>query len=310
MFSQRQPIMLLEDSETITAQQKKRFSCSWSSYIIPTVVLGAMFPTCVILARLLQEQLRDSRPSPMDRGVALVPTLAVGVDMASIAVLSISVLGLTGVIRGSRRLMNLYFGLVLAFIGVQVGYALVAFISGTSWVETSLERSWGDAYQKDPNTIYDLQTEFNCRGFKTQDDRAVDTLGSDGYLPPCSQVLETMYGSQLDRMGSMIVCIRLIQLGSVLLLSILFKYLAVLDSESSSLEPGSPTERSLSDDKLPFFVSEKQLEDQDARIPLLFPESEDSVSSSEAHIAESDIHRQGYQLVSGKMDESVVVYVA
>ncbi|KAF9332357.1 hypothetical protein BG006_004780 [Podila minutissima] len=301
--------MLLEDSEAITTQQKKRFSCSWSSHIIPTVVLGAMFPTSVILARLLREQLNNSRPSSMDSGVALVPILSVGIDMASIAVLSISVLGLIGVIRGCRRLMNLYFGLVLAFIGVQVGYAVARFISGTSWIEASLERSWGDAYHKDPSMIYDLQTEFNCRGFKTQDDRAVDTPGSDVYLPPCSQVLETMYGSQLDRMGSMIVCIRLIQLGSVFLLSILFKYLAVLDSESSSIEPGSPSERSLSDDELPFFVPEKQLEDHDARIPLLFPESEEPECSNEAHFAESAIRRQGYQPVPGKVDESVVVVV-
>ncbi|KAF9306920.1 hypothetical protein BGZ74_002011 [Mortierella antarctica] len=194
----------------------------------------------------------------MDSGVALVPILSVGIDMASIAVLSISVLGLIGVIRGCRRLMNLYFGLVLAFIGVQVGYAVAGFISGTSWIEASLERSWGDAYHKDPSMIYDLQTE----------------------------------------------------LGSVLLLSILFKYLAVLDSESSSVEPGSPSERSLSDDKLPFFVSEKQLGDQDARIPLLFPESEEPECSNEAHFAESDIRRQGYQPLPGKVDESVVVVVA
>ncbi|KAG0030724.1 hypothetical protein BGZ81_002264 [Podila clonocystis] len=247
----------------------------------------------------------------MDRSVALVPILSVGVDMASIAVVSISALGLIGVMNGSRRLMNLYFGLVLAFIGVQVGNAVAGFISGTSWIEASLERSWGDAYQKDPNLIYDLQTEFNCRGFKTLDDRAVDTPGSDVYLPPCGPVLEAMYGSQLDRMGSMIVCIRLIQLGSVLLLSILFKYLAVLDNESSSIESGSvPTESLLSKDRLPFFVSEKQLEDQDAKIPLLFQESEDPEYFSEARFAESDINRQGYQPVQGKVDESAIVFVA
>ncbi|KAF9386210.1 hypothetical protein CPC16_007688 [Podila verticillata] len=244
----------------------------------------------------------------MNRGIALVPILSVGVDMASIGVVSISALGLVGVIKGSRRLMNLYFGLVLAFIGVQVGYAVAGFISRTSWVEASLERSWSEAYQKDPSLIYDLQTEFNCRGFKTQDDRAVDTpLGSEIFLPPCSQVLETMFGSQLDRMGSMIVCIRLIQLGSVLLLSILFKYLAVLDQECSSME--APTEASLTDDKLPFFVSEKQLEDQDARTPLLY--TEDNLDSNEAHFEGSDLHEQGYQpLQDYKVDESVVVYIA
>jgi len=43
----------------------------------------------------------------MNRGIALVPILSVGVDMASIGVVSISVLGLAGVIKGSRRLMNL-----------------------------------------------------------------------------------------------------------------------------------------------------------------------------------------------------------
>jgi hypothetical protein len=98
-------------------------------------------------------------------------------------------------------------------------------------------------------------------------------------------------------------------LGSVLLLSILFKYLAVLDSKSSSIESGSvPIESSLSDDKLPFFVSEKQLEDQDARIPLLFPEPERPDYFNEAHFAESDTHRQGYQPLQDKdkVDECVV----
>ncbi|KAG0340296.1 hypothetical protein BG000_000233 [Podila horticola] len=215
-------------------------------------------------------------------------TIVIG--LASIAVVSISILGLTGVIKGSRRLMNLYFGLVLAFIGVQVGYAVAGFISETSWVEASLERSWGDAYQKDPSLIYDLQTEVSAIKF--------------GYIKHEYQILETMYGSQLDRIGSMVVCVRLIQLGSVLLLSILFKYLAVLDSKSSSIESGSvTTESSLSDGKLPFFVSEKQLEDQDARIPLLFQESEHPDYFNEAHFAESDAHRQGYQPLEDKVDK-------
>lgn len=72
-----------------------------------TFISVIQFPTGVILARLLQEQCRDSRPSSMNRGIALVPILSVGVDMASIGVVSISALGLVGVIKGSRRLMNL-----------------------------------------------------------------------------------------------------------------------------------------------------------------------------------------------------------
>lgn len=69
------------------------------------------------------------------------------------------------------------------------------------------------------------------------------------------------------------------------------------------------TEASLSDDKLPFFVSEKQLEDQDARTPLLY--TEDNQDSNEAHFEGSDLYEQGYQsLQDYKVDESVVVYVA
>jgi len=69
------------------------------------------------------------------------------------------------------------------------------------------------------------------------------------------------------------------------------------------------TEALLSDDKLPFFVSEKQLEEQDARTPLLC--TEDNQYLNEGHFEESDLHEQGYQpLQDYKLDESVVVYVA
>lgn len=52
-----------------------------------------------------------------------------------------------------------YFGLVLCFIGVQVGYAVVGFMSGSSWIQEALERSWDKAYESDRSLIRDLQIE-------------------------------------------------------------------------------------------------------------------------------------------------------
>jgi hypothetical protein len=55
--------------------------------------------------------------------------------------------------------MKQYFGLVLCFIGVQVGYAVVGFMSGTSWIQEALEKSWDKAYESDRSLIRDLQIE-------------------------------------------------------------------------------------------------------------------------------------------------------
>lgn len=39
-------------------------------------------------------------------GVTLIPTLSVGVDIMGIAIVFVSVVGLFGVVRGCKRLMN------------------------------------------------------------------------------------------------------------------------------------------------------------------------------------------------------------
>ncbi|KAF8935185.1 hypothetical protein BGZ58_005178 [Dissophora ornata] len=96
----------------------------------------------------------------MARGITLIPTLSVGIDVMGIGVVLVSIMGLFGVAKGCRRLMNLYFGLVLCFIAFQVGNAIVGYMSGSSWVQEALEKSWDMAYRTDKGLIRDLQIEL------------------------------------------------------------------------------------------------------------------------------------------------------
>ncbi|KAF9283937.1 hypothetical protein BGZ88_010237, partial [Linnemannia elongata] len=96
----------------------------------------------------------------MRYGITLTPTLSIGVDIMGIGVVLVTVMGLLGVAKGCRRLMNFYFGLVMCFIAIQVGYAVVGFMSGTNWVREALEKSWDKAYLTDKSLIHDLQIEL------------------------------------------------------------------------------------------------------------------------------------------------------
>ncbi|KAF9585704.1 hypothetical protein BGW38_001151 [Lunasporangiospora selenospora] len=165
--------------------------------------------------------------------------------------------------------MNLYFVIVLCFIIIQVGSAISGFMSGSSWIYDALEQSWDRAYQKDKSLIHDLQLEFSCRGFHSAEDRAVHiSEDMDMPLPACGQVLLLRFGKRLQRLGLLIFCIRLIQLTGVFLLSILFKHLA----STVQSEEGEENE---ADEESPYFPSEKLLEEESARIPLLSMEDYD-----------------------------------
>lgn len=47
----------------------------------------------------------------------------------------------------------------MCFIVIQVGYAVVGFMSGANWVHEALEKSWDKAYMSDKSLIHDLQIE-------------------------------------------------------------------------------------------------------------------------------------------------------
>lgn len=47
----------------------------------------------------------------------------------------------------------------MCFIAIQVGYAVVGFMSGANWVHEALEKSWDKAYLTDKSLIHDLQIE-------------------------------------------------------------------------------------------------------------------------------------------------------
>ncbi|KAI1319296.1 hypothetical protein EDD11_004433 [Mortierella claussenii] len=179
-------------------------------------------------------------------------------------------MGLFGVAKGCKRLMNLYFALALCFTAVQVGHAVIGFISGPSWIQEALENSWDKAYESDKRLIRELQNELHCQGFQTQDDRGIEMpLGPQTYLPPCAEILQARFGRRLQRLGSMILCIRLIQMTGVFLLSILFQYLAESEKADKSDQDQDQDQDSA------YFRSEKQIEDEYARIPLLAGEDDD-----------------------------------
>ncbi|KAF9208657.1 hypothetical protein BGZ49_008035 [Haplosporangium sp. Z 27] len=223
---------------------------------------GIMFdsiPASALLMQLLQAQHQNT--GSMSYGITLIPTFSVGVDIMGIGVVLVSIMGLLGVARGCRQLMNFYFVLVLLFIGVQVGNAVVGFLSGSNWIKEALETSWSRAYKVDKGLIQDLQNEFHCQGFHSQEDRSTSmSLRADVYLPPCAEILHTRFGQRLQRLATIILCIRLIQLTGVFLLCILFKHLATTDQAEEAKETGVESS---------YFKNEKQIEDEDAKVPLL-----------------------------------------
>ncbi|KAF9437652.1 hypothetical protein BGZ76_011766 [Entomortierella beljakovae] len=234
------------------------------------LLIFSFIPASVLLMNLLQSQ--NLQAGSMQYGITLIPTLSVGVDIMGIGVVLVSIMGLFGVAKGCRRLMNLYFGFVLVFIAVQLGSAVFGFINGTSWVQDALEKSWSKAYETDKGLIQDLQDEFVCKGFKSDDDMSTPTSrNSDIYLPPCAEILQTRFGQRLQRLGSIVLCIRMIQLTGVLLLSILFRHLASVDQSDDDIDEDRSDEESL------YFKSEKQIEDEDARVPLLLEEDDEDL---------------------------------
>ncbi|KAF9902506.1 hypothetical protein EC991_004838 [Linnemannia zychae] len=178
------------------------------------------------------KELEQSSPSPSPplsnrHNIHLVPTISVGLDSMCIGVIAVSLIGLLGVARGSRRLMNL----------------------------------------------------FNCRGFNDGEDRSLETSteGYEGHLPSCSGILEQTFGKRLEHLGATIFWIRFIQLAGVLLLSMLFKYLAIMDQsdldKEGSLEEAQHSHL-LGDSKSGYYLTEKQMADSDAHVPLLLCQEE------------------------------------
>ncbi|KAF9096902.1 hypothetical protein BGX23_010213 [Mortierella sp. AD031] len=183
-----------------------------------------------------------------------------------IGAIAVSLIGLLGVAKGNRRLMNLYFGFVMVFISIQALLAVKGALSGADWVKDALDRSWTNAYETDPDLIRDLQIE----GFHDAEDRSLDTnTGYEGHLRNCSDILEMDFGKRLERLGTTVLWIRLIQLAGVLLLSFLFKYLVILDQ--SNLDKEREEEEALQAQQLMaadksgyYFLTEKQISEMDA----------------------------------------------
>ncbi|KAF9130852.1 hypothetical protein BGW39_002546 [Mortierella sp. 14UC] len=249
-----------------------------------TTNTAANFINFQIFDSIADQQQSPPPPHPPLSGrhnIHLVPTLSVGLDSMCIGVIAVSLIGLLGVARGNRRLMSLYFGFIMVFISIQALFAVKGFLSGADWVRDALDRSWTNAYQTDPDLIRDLQSEFNCKGFHDGEDRSLETSteGYEGHLPNCSDILEQTFGRRLERLGSTILWIRLMQLAGVLLLSILFKYLAILDQSDLDKEEQLEEAQQLhlqGDSKAGYyFLTKKQMADSDAHVPLMLCQEEE-----------------------------------
>ncbi|KAF8981221.1 hypothetical protein BGZ46_003088 [Entomortierella lignicola] len=167
-------------------------------------------------------------------------------DSMCVGVVLISLMGLFGVTKGSKRIMNLYFSFVVVFIAFQGLLAIRGYLTGESWVQNVLDLSWDAAYDSNPELIKDLQREFNCQGFNDQDDRSLELpLEDDEHLPPCSE------------------------LAGVFLLSILFKYLAAMDREEQGLDEEQDIKLSGYANKDGYYSHEKREEQAIEKVPLL-----------------------------------------
>ncbi|KAF9147767.1 hypothetical protein BG015_010537 [Linnemannia schmuckeri] len=282
MSEKSRPLLLEYTSETTERARQEELYSSPSRTLQWCLAPLIFIPASVLLIQILKTQ--NQQPDSMRYGITLTPTLSIGVDIMGIGVVLVSVMGLLGVAKGCRRLMNLYFGLVMCFIAVQVGYAVVGFMSGAHWVHEALEKSWDKAYLTDKSLIHDLQIESRCQGFYSRGDRAVAMPpGMEDYLAPCAEILNLRFGKRLQRMAYLILCIRMIQLTGVFLLSVLFKHLAVLDQEDLEDEDSIKI-----DEESPYFKSEKQLEYENSRVPLLAGEEDEDLPHYSAYDYNND----------------------
>ncbi|KAG0278366.1 hypothetical protein BGZ95_004191 [Linnemannia exigua] len=233
-----------------------------------------------------------------------------------IGVIAVSLIGLLGVARGNRRLMNLYFGFVMVFISIQTVLAVQGFLSGADWVRDALDKSWTNAYQTDPDLIRDLQSEFNCRGFYDGEDRSLETSTEayEGQVPNCSDILQQTFGHRLERLGLTILWIRLIQLAGVLLLSMLFKYLAILDqSDSDKEEHLEAKQLQQAEDHSKsgyYFLTEKQMADSDAHVPLLLCQEEEDDHDDVLELYTDDDDEDDASVVSSDDGSQITIVVA
>ncbi|RUP16106.1 hypothetical protein BC936DRAFT_139549 [Jimgerdemannia flammicorona] len=207
--------------------------------------------SATIVANALTPNHHPSTKPSATSSIVLVPTLSVGIDMIGASVLFISVIGLCGVAKRSRTIMNivsfphLYFTILIAFILFQVGVAVIAYVNGAQWVDQSLDRSWQQAYETDPSLIRDLQLEFHCQGFSTITDRHILTPSrSEDLVKPCKEILAVRFGRRLNALGTLVLFMRLVQvckqghlrgfvgpLSGVFLLCLLFHQIAQLDDQ-------------------------------------------------------------------------------
>ncbi|KAF9345263.1 hypothetical protein BGX26_003347 [Mortierella sp. AD094] len=241
------PLLLEYTSESVERMRQEELyrpasrTVQWCiaplAFLATMASCGFSIPASVLLMQLLQSQ--NQQTGSTNYGITLIPTFSVGVDIMGVGVVLVSVMGLFGVAKGCRQLMNLYFGLVLIFIGVQVGNAVLGFLSGSNWIQEALEKSWSRAYEADKGLIRDLQNELT----------------------------------------------------GVFLLSILFKHLATLDQTEK-------TEEKQADEESLYIKSEKQIEDENARVPLLAEEEEGL-----PHYSASNIYREDGYITESDDDE-------
>ncbi|GJJ71019.1 hypothetical protein EMPS_03369 [Entomortierella parvispora] len=198
-----------------------------------------------------QKELYNQKAEVHDNRPSLVPTLTLEFEGISLTVVIVSIVGVFAFIKGCRKLLQSYLICVIITVLIQASIMVHQFLLSTRWIDDTLDQSWNRAYESDPELVMGLQNEFNCRGFNHFQDRAVDFIHGEDMidhmaLMPCSEVLKATFGKRMRHLGTVLLCIRLIQLAGVLSLATLIVYLSDMDQEDREMEE---QEQELADEK-------------------------------------------------------------
>jgi len=140
-------------------------------------------------------------------------TLASGIIVIGVFVMLIAFLGCWGSMTESKKLLYIFFGLLVFFAVVEFAVGIAAYVKKDD-LPAFADTLWTTLYNTDRNSINDLENSFKCCGWNNITDRAVPPFGTEVTcaqlymgVPSCSlwweESLYELYGgtSQASRLG-------------------------------------------------------------------------------------------------------------
>jgi hypothetical protein len=95
----------------------------------------------------------------------------------------LSFLGMWGALRENRRVLIIYFSLVLFFVVVELGIGIAAVVLRND-LPTLLDPLWTTVRNTDDQAILAIETQFSCCGYSDVHDRAVPPYVTTKPLTP------------------------------------------------------------------------------------------------------------------------------